>query len=327
MRENEAVKSVAAIQFSLYEQNEAGQLDGIDIGFPLKPGETFQVVGLNDEYWDYFISSELSADQLEQLKSGNACVVRNPIPVSYGDGQLEFTSIEAGSTIYVAGTDLEVLKTLDGYDGYLGIGNGGFTNGVQVIVDDSIYEQLTGKNTYSEFLPTLNAGADRENFDTFVEDFCEQTPGTTFLSYEETDQQLQESFAQIQMLAWGLILFVGLIGILNIINTVYTNIHTRVTEIGMQRAIGMSALSMYKTFFWEGAYYGIIASVIGSILGYVCTIFIKAATSDTIQFVAIPVLPIMEAAFLAVGACLLATAIPLRKMSKMSIVDSIETVE
>ena len=327
LRENEAVKSVAAIQFSLYEQNEAGQLDGIDIGFPLKPGETFQVVGLNDEYWDYFISSELSADQLEQLKSGNACVVRNPIPVSYGDGQLEFTSIEAGSTIYVAGTDLEVLKTLDGYDGYLGIGNGGFTNGVQVIVDDSIYEQLTGKNTYSEFLPTLNAGADRENFDTFVEDFCEQTPGTTFLSYEETDQQLQESFAQIQMLAWGLILFVGLIGILNIINTVYTNIHTRVTEIGMQRAIGMSALSMYKTFFWEGAYYGIIASVIGSILGYVCTIFIKAATSDTIQFVAIPVLPIMEAAFLAVGACLLATAIPLRKMSKMSIVDSIETVE
>ena len=327
LRENEAVKSVAAIQFSLYEQNEAGQLDGIDIGFPLKPGETFQVVGLNDEYWDYFIGSELSADQLEQLKSGNACVVRNPIPVSYGDGQLEFTSIEAGSTIYVAGTDLEVLKTLDGYDGYLGIGNGGFTNGVQVIVDDSIYEQLTGKNTYSEFLPTLNAGADRENFDTFIEDFCEQTPGTTFLSYEETDQQLQESFAQIQMLAWGLILFVGLIGILNIINTVYTNIHTRVTEIGMQRAIGMSALSMYKTFFWEGAYYGIIASVIGSILGYVCTIFIKAATSDTIQFVAIPVLPIMEAAFLAVGACLLATAIPLRKMSKMSIVDSIETVE
>lgn len=30
---------------------------------------------------------------------------------------------------------------------------------------------------------------------------------------------------------------------------------------------------------------------------------------------------------LAVGACLLATAIPLRKISKMNIVDSIETVE
>ena len=129
------------------------------------------------------------------------------------------------------------------------------------------------------------------------------------------------------MLAWGLILFVGLIGILNIINTVYTNIHTRVTEIGMQRAIGMSASSLYKTFLWEGAYYGITASVIGSILGYICTIFIEAATSDTIQLVAIPVVSILEATLLAVGACLLATAIPLRKISNMSIVDSIETTE
>ena len=327
LQNNEAVQSVAAIQFSLYEQNEAGQPDGIDIGFSLKPGETFQVVGLNDEYWDHFMGGKLSEDQLEQLKLGNACVIRNPIPISNGDEVLEFTSIGAGTTIRVAGTDLEVIETLDGYAGYLGIGNDGFTNGVQVIVSDSIYEQLTGKNTYSELLPTLKEGADRETFDSFVEDFCKQTPGTTFLSYEETDQQLKESFAQIQMLAWGLILFVGLIGVLNIINTVYTNIHTRVTEIGMQRAIGMSAGSLYKTFLWEGAYYGIIASVIGSVLGYICTIFIEAATSDTLQLVAIPILPILEAAFLAIGACLLATAIPLRKISKMSIVDSIETVE
>lgn len=99
------------------------------------------------------------------------------------------------------------------------------------------------------------------------------------------------------------------------------------TEIGMQRAIGMSASSLYKTFLWEGAYYGITASVIGSILGYICTIFIEAATSDTIQLVAIPVVSILEATLLAVGACLLATAIPLRKISNMSIVDSIETIE
>lgn len=327
LQENDAVQSVAAIQFSLYEPNADGSLNEIDVDFHLKPGETFQVVGLNDEYWDYFMGDTLSEEQLGQLKAGNACVVRNPIPMSYGEDVLEFTNIETGENIRVAGMELGVLKTLDGYDGYLGIGNGGFTNGIQVIVDDSIYERLTGKDTYSEFLPTLNEGVDREPFDTFIEDFCRQTPGTTFLSYEETDQQLKESFAQIQMLAWGLILFIGLIGILNIINTVYTNIHTRVTEIGMQRAIGMSIGSLYKTFLWEGAYYGIIATVIGSVLGYICTIFIEAATSDTLQLVAIPVLPIAESALLAIGACLLATAIPLRKFSNMSIVDSIETIE
>ena len=215
LRKNEAVQSVAAIQFSLYEQNENGLLDEISLEFQLKPGETFQVVGLNDEYWDYFMGDQLPEEQLGQLKAGNACIVRNPIPMSYGEDVLEFTNIEAGENICVAGMELNVLKTLDGYDGYLGIGNGGFTNGVQVIVDDAIYERLTGKDTYSEFLPTLNEGADRENFDTFIEAFCNRIPGTTFLSYEESDQQLKESFAQIQMLAWGLILFVGLIGILS----------------------------------------------------------------------------------------------------------------
>ncbi len=327
LQENDAIQSVAAIQFSLYMQNVDGKLDEIDIDFLLKPGETFQVVGLNDEYWDYFMGAKLSEEQLDRMKSGNACVVRNPIPLTFEGKQLEFTSIKTGTKVRVAGREMEVLKTLDGYDGYLSIGNNGFANGVQIIVDDSIYAELTEKDTYSEFLPTLNEGADREAFDKFAEDFCKKTPGTTFLSYEETDRQLKESFAQIQMLAWGLILFVGVIGILNIVNTVYTNIHTRVTEIGMQRAIGMSAASLYKTFLWEGAYYGIIATVIGSMAGYVCTIFIEAATDNTLQFVAIPIFPIAEAALLAVGACLLATSIPLRKIANMSIVDSIEIVE
>ena len=122
-------------------------------------------------------------------------------------------------------------------------------------------------------------------------------------------------------------MFVGLIGLLNIINTVYTNIHTRVTEIGMQRAIGMSTGSLFKVFLWEGAYYGMIAAVIGSIAGYICTIFVEAAISDELRLVALPVLPMLEAAVLAIAACLLATCIPLRRISRLSIVDSIETVE
>lgn len=119
----------------------------------------------------------------------------------------------------------------------------------------------------------------------------------------------------------------GTLGILNIINTVYSNIHTRVGEIGMQRAIGMSAASLYKTFLWEGAYYGIIASVIGAVFGYVCCIFVGAAQTDALQLVAVPVMAIVEAAIISIVACLLATAIPLRSIARMSIVDSIETVE
>ena len=327
LRQNSAVSSVAAIQFSLYEPDDARQISDIALGFELQPGETFQIVGLNDDYWDYFMGSELSAEDLALLKSGEACIVRNPLALNYEGIELERTSFVAGDTISVAGREIPIIATLDGYDGYVSVGNSGFTNGVQVIVSDCIYSELSGTAIYNEMCPTLNADADRELFDTVAEKICQDIPGTTYLSYEETDRQLEESFEQIRLLAWGLILFVGLIGLLNIINTVYTNIHTRVMEIGMQRAIGMSAGSLYKTFLWEGAYYGIIGAVIGNIVGYICTIFVNAATTDTIQLVSIPILPIAEATVLSIGACLLATCIPLRKIAGMSIVDSIETVE
>ena len=118
-----------------------------------------------------------------------------------------------------------------------------------------------------------------------------------------------------------------MIGILNIINTVYTNIHTRINEIGMQRAIGMSSRSLYKTFLWEGAYYGMIASVFGGVCGYVCTIFVGAAASNTLRLTAVPAAAILEASAVSVAACLAATVVPLYGLRKMSIVDSIETVE
>jgi len=327
IEQNEMVQSVATIQFSLYDLDENTKPIGIDIDFALQNGETFQVAGLNSAYLDATFGKRLSSEDMECLKTGAGCIVRNPLPLSFNGTEIPRTEIKAGETITVAGTQIPVLATLDGYDTYISIGNNGFTNGVQVIVSDQLYPTLTGKQEYNELRPILADGENRETFDSEIEQLCQDIPGTTYLSYEETDRQLAESFEQIRLLAWGLILFVALIGLLNIINTVYTNIHTRVAEIGMQRAIGMSAGSLFKVFLWEGAYYGLFAAVIGSIAGYICTIFIEAAKTDAIQLVAIPIIPIAEVTVLSIGACLLATCIPLRKISRMSIVDSIETVE
>lgn len=327
IEQNEMVQSVATIQFSLYDLDENTKPIGIDIDFALQKGETFQVAGLNSAYLDAIFGERLSREDMERLKTGTGCIVRNPLPLSFNGTEIPRTEIKAGETITVAGVQIPVLTTVDGYDTYISIGNSGFTNGVQVIVSDQLYAKLTGKSEYNELRPILADGEKREAFDSVIEQLCREIPGTTYLSYEETDRQLAESFEQIRLLAWGLILFVGLIGLLNIINTVYTNIHTRVTEIGMQRAIGMSAGSLYKTFLWEGAYYGMIAAVIGSVAGYICTVFIDAAATDTIQLVAVPIIPIMEAAVVSIAACLLATCIPLKKIARMSIVESIETIE
>lgn len=326
MENDGRVEQLTAMQFSLYEQGPGGYPEGIAFGFPLQAAETFQVVGLNAAYWDRAFS-DLPPEILEKLKAGEGCMVRNPLPLVFEGQEIPRTSIQAGSTVTVADRELAVLYTLDGYDTYLSVGNSGFINGVQIVVNEELYAALTGKTGYNWLLPTLAEGVDRVEYDAAVEDLAGRVPGTIWLSYEDTDRQLAESFAQIQFLAWGLILFVSLIGLLNIINTVYTNIHTRVTEIGMQRAIGMSANSLFRVFLWEGAYYGMIAAVIGSIAGYICTIFLEAAATDTLRLVAVPVLPVLEAVVLAISACMLTTCIPLRRISKMSIVDSVASAE
>ena len=237
------------------------------------------------------------------------------------------THVEEGSTVTVSGKKLPVLLSMSGYDGYFSVGNNGFINGVQVLVSDRIYSGLTGTDTYAELCPGLKDGADRTAFNQVLEELGQRIPGTVTVSYEETDRQYEESEAQIRFLAWGLILFIGLIGILNIINTVYTNIHTRIMEIGIQRAVGMSVGSLFRVFLWEGFYYGRNAAVIGSIAGYLGTIFVEAGATDTLRLTAVPVVPMSCASLFAIGACILATCIPLRKISRMSIVDSIELVE
>ena len=321
---DENVSAVAAEQFSLYPLNQQNRPIGIETSIRLGIGECLQIVGLNDCWIEDAFAQRLSPEQMEQLKAGEGCVIRNPIPMQIGEEQIGITRIEEGANITVAQKEFPVLLSLDGYDTYFSVGNSGFTNGVQVLVSDRLYPQLTGIETYAELRPILSSDADRSAFDEVLDRLCQRVPGSTVLSYEQADRQKAESFEQIRLLAWGLILFVALIGMLNIINTVYTNIHTRIAEIGMQRAIGMSAGSLFKVFLWEGVYYGLFAAVIGSAAGYICTVFVEAATTDMIQLVAVPIVPITEATVLAIGACLAATCIPLRRISKMNIVDSIE---
>ena len=325
MEEDPRVAELTALRFTLYHQGADGYPEGIGFGLRLQPAETFQVAGLNGSYWDKAFPS-LPPETLARLKAGEGCVVRNPIPLVFEGEEIPRTSIQRGEVLTVSGRELPVLETLDGYDGYLSVGNSGFVNGVQVIVSEELYAALTGKTAWNELLPALAPGVDREGFDGVVEALAKRAPGTLWLSYEDTDRQLAESFAQTKLLAWGLILLVGLIGLLNIVNTAYVNIHTRVREIGVQRAMGMSAGSLRRVFLWEGAYYSLIASVLGCVLGYLCTILVEGAAGGS-GLPPVPVLPMAEAVALSAGACLLAVRVPLGRVAGMDIVEAIEAVE
>lgn len=317
---NDAVAQLSTTRLSVFMPD---QTLPFDTNLSLQGHETLQLASVDEAQLSRFAPT-LSAQDKQALLDGTGCLVKNPIALSYGGETVQQTSLAVGDVVKLGDKELRVAALLDSP---VTIGSSGFTNGVQILVSDAMYCELTGSDYYAEVCPTLKKDADTAAFETWLDGWCGENPGTQWLSYRQSSQEMAESFVQIKMLCWVLIALIGVIGVLNIINTVYSNIHTRIGEIGMQRAIGMSAASLYKTFLWEGAYYGIFASVIGAVLGYVCCIFVGAAQTDTLQLVAVPVAAILEAAAVSVAACLAATAIPLRTISRMSIVDSIETGE
>ena len=322
LKANDAVERLSTTRLSIFMQGAGDELP-FETDLSVQSYETFQLANIDDGLLEIY-APNLSDQDKQALNDGTGCLVKNPIPFSYGDTPMEYTELAVGDTIQFGGRTLRVIALIDNP---ISINNEGFANGVQIIVNEEIYCSLLENDSYSEIYPTLQDSADTDSFENWLDNWCREYPGTHWLSYLESSNEMAESFEQIKMLCWALIIFIGIIGILNIINTVYSNIHTRVNEIGMQRAIGMSAASLYKTFLWEGAYYGIFASLIGAVLGYICCVFVNAAQTDTLQIVSVPVLAIAEAAIISILACLLATAIPLRNISKMNIVDSIETIE
>ena len=322
LRGNEMVDCLSTTMLTVYQFDENGTMP-VDTDIALQTWETLHIVGVDEERLTTAVSALNESDK-EELRNGTACLVKNPISFSVEGQNVENTELSVNDEIQIGDKTLRVAGIINEP---ITINNDGFINGVQIIVCNAAYTAITGQEQYSEVYPTLTEGTDAEKFENWLDEWCSQNAGSHWLSYLQLDAELAESFAQINLLCWGLILFIGLIGVLNIINTVYTNIHTRVSEIGMQRAIGMSKQSLYKTFLWEGAYYGLIASVVGGLFGYICSVFIEAATNNILQFGAVPIISILEAAAVSIIACLIATAIPLRSIAKVDIVKSIITIE
>lgn len=322
LEDREEVAALYTTKLSVYTWDAGGRFP-LSLDFTPKSWEAFQIAGIDGGRLESYLPG-LSAQTKEALRNGTACLVKNPIPFSFDGQETAFTQLKAGDTLTVNGTPLQVAGIVSTP---VTINNAGYINGIQILVSDSLYDTLTGKDSYSEIYPILYGEEKADTFEKWLQEWCDSNPGSHWLSYRQSDAQLAESFEQITLLSWGLILFIGLIGLLNIINTVYTSIHTRVNEIGIQRAIGMSAGSLYRTFLWEGAYYGLIASGIGAVTGWLCTFFVNAAAAEAWQLPPFPLIPVLQASLISVLACLLSTAFPLRSLTKTNIVSTIRSIE
>ena len=128
----------------------------------------------------------------------------------------------------------------------------------------------------------------------------------------------------MKILLYGFVIVVSLIGSVNIINTLTTNIILRRREFATLKCIGLTQKGLRKMIVLEGMLYGTMGCIYGSILGS----FLSYAIYNGINVVREQSyrLPITAIAIAAAGAMFIgyiSVLAPLKRIKKENLIDTV----
>lgn len=237
----------------------------IDIGAGEKNLEVIQ--GFDKEFYDelseHLVEGEINKEALE---SGEGLVYTHP---SYA----KEIGIKVGST--------QVITIYDGKDSY----KKEFTvlalvdiGGASIRIPESVMDSLIKTDT------TIRVGLEvkKDMLKSVEEEIKNITDNDEYLSYgtlEDSIETYKKSMAITSVLIYSLVIIIGVIGLMNLINTMITSIITRKRELGILQAIGLSDKQLVKMLQIEGLFYTVgtllITLTLGNILGYIAVIIFR----------------------------------------------------
>ena len=118
-----------------------------------------------------------------------------------------------------------------------------------------------------------------------IEGAIKSNPALMVVDSIESNRNGASGALMVEILIYGFVVVVSLIGSVNIINTLTTNIILRKREFAMLKSIGLTQKGLKKMITLEGILYGIVGTIYGSIIGtglsYLMYKFLNAAREFT----------------------------------------------
>ena len=122
---------------------------------------------------------------------------------------------------------------------------------------------------------------DNNRWETVREEIQSLVPSmshTYITTFNDWVQAYQDSLTNYRMPVYAFIVFIGVFGIINLLNTLITNMLTRKRELGILQAVGLSKKQLARMLWTEGLLYSagtmIISIVLGTIAGILlCQVF------------------------------------------------------
>jgi putative ABC transport system permease protein len=307
-------KSKIRVIFQAYEDNKLeatkkyikeGSIDNLKDGEVIIVRETI-----------FFGEERSLIAPMAKLKVGDEVLISN---AEYSDGQKEFNSKDLKKVKVAAIVDVQPFNSVE-YQGTLNVI--GSKETAKNIIEGNPQQMENFKIDGIEIKISDESYVDK--IDESLKKIENTNAGLNYNNKIEAAKSDKAFKLQISILLMGFTIVIALISVVNIVNTVTTNILLRSKEIAALKAIGMTRKQVKKMITFEGVLFGLYGGIIGSILGTILSYVLYNPMSNIRDFKFI--LP-WESIIIAIIAVVImgyvSALIPLRRLNKENIIDGI----
>lgn len=157
-----------------------------------------------------------------------------------------------------------------------------------------------------------------------IEEKIQGSPSFRLINNIENNRQGKSAMLMVQILIYGFVVVVSLIGSVNIINTITTNIIIRKREFAALKSIGLTQRGLKKMIVFEGLLYGISGTIIGSLIGCGLSYSMFKGMSGVREFGwNVPWNAIIIAGAAAIIISYLSVLAPLARIKKENLIDAV----
>ncbi|MFL0270022.1 ABC transporter permease [Candidatus Clostridium radicumherbarum] len=157
-----------------------------------------------------------------------------------------------------------------------------------------------------------------------IENLIKTNSSLQLINYIDINNKSKTSILMIQILLYGFVVVVSLIGCVNIVNTLTTNIILRRREFATLKSIGLTQRGLRKMIIIEGMLYGFMGCVYGCTAGLGLSYLLFKSMHGIREFSYMPPIKAMIiAAAFAIFIGYLSVLSPLRRVNEDNLIDSI----
>ncbi|MFZ5354154.1 MAG: ABC transporter permease [Bacillota bacterium] len=195
---------------------------------------------------------------------------------------------------------------------------------IAIITSENTFKHLVGNEGYHGFDIEVTKDADKDAIKQRLVEISQSVKGGKLTDFGEMAGIMSQARLAVSVLLYGFVAVIALIGVLNIMNTISTNLILRTREFGTQRAIGMTMGQMKKMIVVEGIFYGIIGAVWGTSIGLILSRLLFNSMNNVYGMVwKLPINAVIIAVTGTIAVTLLSTLVPLKRVANMNIIEAI----